>query len=293
MSSSTLWDRIEQLARVLSLSYDALRPHVVSSELVHADETRWRMLTKGGKTWWVWCVSRHNAVYYRIAPTRGHQVIVEMLDGFRGALMVDDYAAYQTARKLLPQMKIVLCWSHARRAYIEALDAYPECQTAVDLIGELFAIEHDLPNWQVITDAQLRAAALSRIREVRREQSQPLLNDLIAWAKQQRGLPGSKLRQAIDYMTSNWSGLTHFIEEPRAPLSNNAAERCLRGPVVGRKNHHGSKSQRGTEVAALFYSLIESAKLVGVDPEKYLRAAAEAAIRNGAALLPHQFRAEN
>jgi transposase len=291
MSSSTLWDQIEKLARALSLTYDALRPHVVCSELVHGDETRWRMLTKGGKTWWVWCVSRHDAVYYRIAPTRGHQVVVEMLDGFRGILMVDDYAAYQTARKLLPNMKIVLCWSHVRRGFIEALESYPECQEAIDLIGELFAIERDLPDWQVIDDAPLRAAALSRIREIRQEQSQPRLDRLIAWAKQQRGLPGSKLRQAIEYMTSNWSGLTHFIEEPHSPLSNNAAERCMRGPVVGRKNHLGSKSQRGTEVAALYYSLIESAKLCGVDPEKYLRAAAHAAIRDGAVLLPHQMRA--
>lgn len=65
----------------------------------------------------------------------------------------------------------------------------------------------------------------------------------------------------------------------------------MRGPVVGRKNHYGSKSQRGTEVAALFYSLCESAKLVGIDPAKYLRAAAHAAIRDGTVLLPHQIRA--
>jgi transposase len=80
------------------------------------------------------------------------------------------------------------------------------------------------------------------------------------------------------------------LTEPRAPLSNNAAERAMRGPVIGRKNHYGSKSQRGTEVAALFYSLIETAKLAGVDPVKYLRAAAEAALRDNLGLLPHQMR---
>jgi len=290
MSSSTLWDQIEKLARVLSLAHDALRPYVVSGDVVHGDETRWRMLSKGGKTWWVWCVGRHDAVYYRIAPTRGHRVIVDVLDGFSGVLMVDDYGAYQTAQKLLPGMSIVLCWSHVRRGFVEALEAYPECQQAIDLIGKLFEIERDLPSWQVIRDPKLRAAALARIREVRIDQSKPLTEELLVWAKGQRGLPGSMLRQAIAYMTSNWRGLTHFVEEPRAPLSNNAAERALRGPVVGRKNHYGSKSLRGTEVAALFYSLIESAKLVGVDPAMYLRTAAEVAIRDGAALLPHQIR---
>jgi hypothetical protein len=64
----------------------------------------------------------------------------------------------------------------------------------------------------------------------------------------------------------------------------------MRGPVIGRKNHYGSKSQRGTEVAALFYSLIESAKLAGVDPVKYLRAAVEASLREQRALLPHELR---
>jgi len=205
--------------------------------------------------------------------------------------MVDDYAAYQKAKKLLPNMTVVLCWSHVRRGFVEALESYPECQQAIDLIGELFEIERDLPDWRVIKDPRLRAAALAKIRDVRRKQSRPRCDALLLWASEQRGLPGGLLRKAIAYMTSNWHDLTRFIEEPRAPLSNNAAERAMRGPVVGRKNHYGSKSLRGTEVAALFYSLVESAKLAGVDPAKYLRAAAEAAIRGGAALLPHQMRA--
>jgi transposase len=147
-----------------------------------------------------------------------------------------------------------------------------------------------LPDWQVIKDPRLREAALARIAEIRRERSKPMTDALLAWATQQRGLPGSKLREAIPYMTSNWSGLTHFLHEPLAPLCNNAAERAMRGPVVGRKNHYGSKSQRGTEVAALFYSLVETAKRARVDPAKYLRAAAEAALRDGRALLPHEMR---
>ena len=74
------------------------------------------------------------------------------------------------------------------------------------------------------------------------------------------------------------------------PLDNNGAERAMRGPVVGRKNHHGSRSRRGTEVAAVFYSLIESAKLAGVEPAEYLRRAAEAALAEPDALpiLPHE-----
>ena len=156
----------------------------------------------------------------------------------------------------------------------------------------MFAVERELPNWQVIKDPRLREAALQKIADVRSQHSEPLTNALLQWAREQRGLPGSKLREAIAYLVSNWTGLTRFLADPRVPLTNNAAERAMRGPVVGRKNHYGSKSQRGTEVAALFYSLIESAKLAGVDPAKYLRAAVEAALRDGQALLPHEFVAQ-
>ena len=82
--------------------------------------------------------------------------------------------------------------------------------------------------------------------------------------------------------------LTRFLDDPRIPLDNNATERGLRGMVIGRKNHYGSRSQRGTEVAALFYSLIESAKLCGVEPKAYLLHATTAALRHpGTVTLPH------
>ena len=79
-----------------------------------------------------------------------------------------------------------------------------------------------------------------------------------------------------------------LIDHPTVPLDNNAAERALRGLVVGRKNHYGSRSRRGTEVAALFYSLIESAKLANVEPADFLRRAAETALAGAEPLLPHE-----
>jgi transposase len=104
-----------------------------------------------------------------------------------------------------------------------------------------------------------------------------------------RALPGSGLRGAIEYMGGMWEhGLLRFLDDPNVPIDNNGTERCLRGVVIGRKNHYGSRSQRGTEVAALFYSLIESAKLAGVGPHTYLRVATLAALRGADVVLPHQ-----
>src|ERR671935_2207853 len=107
-------------------------------------------------------------------------------------------------------------------------------------------------------------------------------------AHQHRALPEGALGKAIAYMLGLWRGLTRFLDDPRIALDNNATERALRGMVVGRKNHYGSRSQRGTEVAALFYSLIESAKLCGVEPKAYLLVATRAALETpGAVTLPH------
>ena len=108
-----------------------------------------------------------------------------------------------------------------------------------------------------------------------------------AWAYAQTPLPGSGLANAIHYMLDRWRALTLFLEDPKVPLDNNPAERALRGVVLGRKNHLGSKSKRGAEVTAIFYTLFESAKLCGVEPKRYVLEAALRAIRNpGTATLP-------
>jgi len=88
-------------------------------------------------------------------------------------------------------------------------------------------------------------------------------------------------------MLSLWPGLTRFLADPRIPLDNNTAERVLRGVVVGRKNHYGSHSKRGAEVAAILYTMVESAKLAGVDPHRYVLEATRRAIASpGTATLP-------
>jgi transposase len=91
-------------------------------------------------------------------------------------------------------------------------------------------------------------------------------------------------------MLKRWEGLTRFVEDPCVPVDNDAVERALRGPVVGRKNHYESRSLRGTQVAALFYTLCETAKLTGVDPHAFLPRALYAAIAPpGALTIPTTF----
>jgi len=139
-------------------------------------------------------------------------------------------------------------------------------------------------------EAEEHLAFRAKLRE---ERSRPLVEQIYSWpeAQRQKALPRSGLGQATQYLLGMWKGLTRFLEDPRIPLDNNAAERALRGIVVGRKNHYGSRSTRGTEVAALFYSLCETAKLAGVEPRAYLLQATHAALEKpGTVTLPHDLR---
>jgi hypothetical protein len=111
------------------------------------------------------------------------------------------------------------------------------------------------------------------------------------WLWEHAELKSISIGKAAAYTISNWDRLTRFVEDARVPLDNNATERAIRGPVVGRKNHYGSKSRRGTQVAATLYTVLETAKLHAIDPAAYLAAAIRAA-ETGAVVLPWQFAAQ-
>src|SRR3989442_15815225 len=125
---------------------------------------------------------------------------------------------------------------------------------------------------------------LTRLRDT---ESRAVVADIKMWLTAQAVLPRSSLGEAIGYTFRHWKGLERFLDDARIPLDTNAVERGLRAVAIGRKNHYGSRSQRGTRVAALFYTLMESAKLVGVEPAGYLAEATRRAIANpGTVTLP-------
>lgn len=158
------------------------------------------------------------------------------------------------------------------------------------MIGALYDVEREVPRLPRNAPAEARADALALRGRLREERSRGVVAELRDWAYATKPstLPQSSLGKALDYMLSLWPGLTVFLTDPRVPLDNNAAERALRGVVVGRKNHYGSRSKRGTEVAALLYTLFESAKLAGVDPHAYVLEATRRAIAApGTVTLPN------
>jgi transposase len=249
------------------------------------------MLSKGtGKKWYAWTVASHSTVFHKIFDSRSTAAAREVLEGYHGNVVADGYEPYQTVARAGPDgvLRYILafCWAHVRRKYVKAEPFAPTCAEVIDLIAKLYEIERGLPNPHALTGAE-QESALAHILAVRRERSVPVVEEIKAWAGRQQALPESTFRKAIKYMLDLWHGLTVFLENPWVPLDNNLVERQIRPLVVGRKNHYGSKSKRGTEVAALFYSLIETAQLRGEDPAAYLQRAALAAIADpGTVTLP-------
>jgi transposase len=287
IDSQTLWDQLVALEMHLEPSYEALVDDVRAAYVVGADETTWPVMGKGKtKRWWAWTLSTDDAVAYRILPSRSAEAARELLGEFEGTVVCDGYSAYAALEKGQanardgPRFELAHCWAHVRRKFVEAEPHYPEARTALELIGELYAVEREIRE----ADVPDRLAHTARLRA---ERSAPVLEALYTWMREQRALPRSALGKAIAYTAGLWTGLTRFLDEPQIPLDNNGAERGLRGLVVGRKNHYGSRSLHGTRVAALFYTLIESAKLVGVDPAQYLAQATRHAIASpGVVTLP-------
>ena len=286
IDSQTLWDQLNALGNVLEPAYTALRSYVLSQPVIGADETTWRLMGGKGKKnggdakkWQVWTAAAPDAVCYQIQDSRSTEAARNLLGDYDGIVVCDDYSAYKSLRKRGGRFQLAHCWAHVRRKFIEAEGEAPaECRQAIALIAELYAVEKRATTGPPEERARLRE-----------QESRPIVKRIQEWALGVRALPGSGLRRAVEYMGGMWdSGLLRFLDDPNVPIDNNGTERALRGVVIGRKNHYGSRSQRGTEVAALFYSLIESAKLAGVGAHTYLRAATHSALRSGEVLLPHR-----
>jgi transposase len=247
------------------------------------------MVQPKAKRWWAWTLAREDAVVYPILDSRSQQAARQVLGDYQRIVMADGYGAYDALARGSPGFALAHCWAHVRRKYVEAEPFAPApCQQVLDLIGRLYAVEAQVPGLRADTTAEDRAGTLALRAQLRAERSRGIVGEILAWAHGQRALPWSTLGSAISYMLGLWPGLTRFLDDTRIPIDNNQAERGIRGVVLGRKNHYGSRSQRGTEVAALFYSLIESAKLCGVDPKAYLLTAARTALADRTSVtLPH------
>jgi transposase len=279
VDTQTLWDQLLALAGHLTPTYDALWRAVRTAPVVLFDETRWPLLdSPTAAKWHAWAAASDQGIAYRILGARSTDAAAVVLADFAGIAVTDGYEVYQSLRARRaheptgpPAFTLAHCWSHARRKFVTAELAYPVAAEMLEQIGWLYDIE------RVANEAPEPERAARRA-EYRTTWSRAVIAHLDAWLTATVALPRSQLGTAIHYVRDLWPGLTHFLDDARIPLDTNLVERGLRALAIGRKNHYGSRSERGTQVAALFYTLIESAKLTGVEPDRYLREAATRAI---------------
>ncbi len=283
VTSQTLWDQHAALAKLLEPTWKALCAEALAAPVLHVDETGWRMMAaKNNPKWALFGLTTPKVAAYHLTSSKTAATAHKILRGFRGTLVVDGFAVYPIVAKLAKEIRIAHCWAHADRKFKEAKDPPRTIAENRSMSARLYESERASEGSVAGDDA-----ACAQRRALRQEESAPVIEDIREWAFAQGGLRRSSFGKAVRYMLKHWDGLTLFLEDPRIPLDNNAAERVLRGPVVGRKNFYGNRSRRGAKVAAILYSVIETAKLTGTPPDELLRTAAKTAIRRpGAALIP-------
>lgn len=287
LSVSTLADQVGAATAALRPLHDLIARHVMAAERLHADDTTVPILAKGKTdTGRIWTYVRDDrpfggadppAALYFASRDRRQAHPDAHLAGWRGILQADAYGGYNglydPARPGGP-VTAALCWSHARRGFFELADiaasarrgpgaapVSPIALEAVKRIDALFDIERGISG----LSAEER-------RDARQAQSRPLIDDLHAWLGEQRLKlsRSASVAKPIDYMLRRWDGFATVLDDGRACLSNNAAERALRGFALGRKAWLFAGSDRGAERAAAMATLITTAKLNTVDPQAWL-----------------------
>jgi transposase len=273
---STLADWVGAAAATLMPLVTAILMHVFAAQRIHADDTTVPVLAKGKtRTGRLWTYVRDDrpfagpdppAAVFFYSRDRGGEHPEQHLASYAGLMQADAYAGfnrlYESGRKGGPIIEAA-CWAHARRKFFDLarINKAPIAVEAVKRIDVLFAIEREING--LSSDERLA---------VRAERSRPLVTDLETWLRGERSRLSSKSEtaKAIDYGLKRWPALTRFLDDGRLCISNNAAERALRGIAVGRKNWTFAGSDEGGRRAAAIYTLIETAKLDDIDPQAWL-----------------------
>jgi transposase len=291
LSVSTLADQMGAATVALAPLHALIRAHVLAAERLHADDTTVPILARGKTdTGRIWTYVRDDrpfggsdppAALYFASRDRRLEHPNDHLADWRGIVQADAYGGYNglydPARKPGP-VTSALCWAHARRGFFELADiaanarrkangggnttpVSPIALETVKRIDALFAIEREI-----------NGKSADERHSIRQQQSLPLVEELHIWLTEQRGKlsRSSSVAKPIDYMLKRWDRFAAFLDDGRICLSNNAAERSLRGFALGRKAWLFAGSDRGADRAAAITTLITTAKLNDVDPQAWL-----------------------
>lgn len=275
---ATLANWVGRAAGYLKPIVELQKQQLLSGARLFVDETIAKVLapkTGKTKTGYMWAMVRDDrahggadppAIVYSYMPGRGGMWAAKLLGDYRGILQVDGYEAYgQFGKPDRPGGPSVLayCWAHARRGFFDAAkdDGAAIAQEALRRIGALYDIERELhgrPPDERLSARQLR--------------SLPIAEDLRLWLdeKRRRMFSGSPTLKAINYTLNHWAGLCRFLQDGRIDIDNNAVERSMRPVALQRKNALFAGHELGAENWAAIASLVETCKLLAINPNAYL-----------------------
>jgi transposase len=285
LSVSTLADQVGGCAFLLRPLYELIRAHVFAGDRVHGDDTPVPVLakhqTRQGR---LWTYVRDDKPFAGRAPPaavffysrdRTGEHPERHLHDYAGILQADAYAGfnrlYEAGRKPGPIIE-ASCWAHGRRKLFELADVTAKARGKLAVIAPL-AFEA-VKRIDAIFDVEreINGRSIDQRLAVRRERVAPLVAELETWMRAQRAKLSrhNDVAKAINYMLNRWNTFTRFLDDGRICLTNNAAERALRGIALGRKSWLFAGSDRGGERAAVMYTLIQTARLNDVDPQAWL-----------------------
>jgi transposase len=272
VAAGTVAGGLERLEPLFQPLYDALRKRNAAAAFAQADETRWMVfVTQDGKVgyrWWLWVFLSEDTVVFRLDPTRSHDVPEgHFPTDARVVLMVDRYSAYKAMAQVKPgNVVLVFCWAHVRRDFVTVGKGWAEHKPwALAWLRRIRALyRHDRRRRSAkadsadftTADAELRQTVAAMQTQADAELADPKLP--------------TPCRKVLTSLQEHWSGLTRFLDDRRIPLDNNASERRVRGPALGRKNYYGSGALWSGRLAATLFSLWATLTLAKINVRTWL-----------------------
>jgi transposase len=270
LSRTTLTHWVKRAIDLLTPIYQAQHRHILLSRVLAMDETPIRAgREKPGKMHqgWLWPIyGECDEICFTYSPTRGTQHIESQLDGFKGVLLTDGYAAYDSFAKNKSEVIQAQCWAHARRYFVRAEAIEPEAVTqALEHIGALYGIEKDIRTRKLSGADKLDY----RIRHAR-----SLADSFFDWCRRQQQridlIKSNPLTKALVYVANHREQMRVYLSDQDVAIDTNHVERNLRAIPLGRKNWNFAWTEVGAAHVGIIQSLLTTCRLHGIDPYTYL-----------------------
>ena len=272
-------------------AYSRCKEQVMLSRVLNADETPHKMLEGSDKkSWYLWGFSTPTLCFLECHDSRSGDVASSILLGSKcEVLLTDVFSGYDKAvriandaRRITEQVEIfnANCNAHARRYFFKPRHAYKEAYFYLDHYHEIYQLNEDAKGKTTAETLELRSQMRSNFEAMKKKAMEEL----------PRYPNKNKYTKALNYFLGNYEGLIYFLDHADVPIDNNGGERLLRSHVVGRKTWYGTHSERGAQTAAILFTLVESCKLVGVNPREYFKNLAEDLLAGRNPYTPSEFK---